>query len=91
MLIQDRSNQDIANQAVLEVSDRMLYDVENLRKPVQHGPLDTRLVTYFQTGVQQKFSADTGIMCREYQIRIAPVEPVVNDWRIAMAISVIFD
>ena len=40
----DRSNQDIANQAVLEVSDRMLYDVENLRRPVQHGPLDQRLV-----------------------------------------------
>ncbi|KAG0652415.1 DNA-directed RNA polymerase III largest subunit [Hyphodiscus hymeniophilus] len=43
LLMQDRSNQDIANQAVLEVSDRMLYDVENLRKPVLHGPLDTRL------------------------------------------------
>jgi DNA-directed RNA polymerase III subunit RPC1 len=40
----DRSNQDIVNQAVLEVSDRLLYDVENLRRPVQHGPLDSRLV-----------------------------------------------
>jgi DNA-directed RNA polymerase III subunit RPC1 len=39
-----RSNQDIVNQAVLEVSDRMLYDVEKLRRPVQHGPLDARLV-----------------------------------------------
>lgn len=39
-----QSNQDIVNQAVLEVSDRMLYDIENERKPSQHGPLDTRLV-----------------------------------------------
>ena len=48
VLMQDRSNQDIANQAVLEVSDRMLYDVENLRKPVPHGPLDTRLVGHLR-------------------------------------------
>ncbi|TPX15815.1 uncharacterized protein E0L32_000149 [Thyridium curvatum] len=40
-----QSNQDIVNQAVLEVSDRMLYDIENERKPSQHGPLDTRLGT----------------------------------------------
>ena len=39
-----RSNQDIANQAVLEVSDRLLYDIENNRAPYQHGPLDPRLV-----------------------------------------------
>lgn len=44
VLIRERSNQDIVNQAVLEVSDRMLYDVEKLRRPVQHGPLDARLV-----------------------------------------------
>jgi len=39
-----RSNQDIANQAVLEVSDRLLYDIENNRAPYRHGPLDPRLV-----------------------------------------------
>jgi hypothetical protein len=39
-----RSNQDIANQAVLEVSDRLLYDIENNRAPYRHGPLDSRLV-----------------------------------------------
>ncbi|KZZ94312.1 DNA-directed RNA polymerase III [Moelleriella libera RCEF 2490] len=39
-----QSNQDIANQAVLEVSDRLLYDIENNRAPYRHGPLDPRLV-----------------------------------------------
>ncbi|KAL2205578.1 beta and beta-prime subunits of DNA dependent RNA-polymerase [Sarocladium strictum] len=38
-----QSNQDIANQAVLEVSDRLLYDIENNRAPYKHGPLDPRL------------------------------------------------
>ena len=40
-----RSNQDIVNQAVLEVSDQMLYDIENNRAPYKHGPLDPRLVS----------------------------------------------
>ena len=40
------SNQDLVNQAVLEVSDHMLYNVEQMRQPVSHGPLDTRLVGY---------------------------------------------
>jgi hypothetical protein len=39
-----RSIQDIVNQAVLEVSDRVLYDVEKMRKPVPNGALDARLV-----------------------------------------------
>lgn len=43
-LIQPRSTQDIVNQAVLEVSDRVLYDVEKMRRPVPHGALDPRLV-----------------------------------------------
>ncbi|CAI4212150.1 unnamed protein product [Parascedosporium putredinis] len=40
-----QSNQDIANQTVLEVSDRLLYDIENNRAPYSHGPLDPRLGT----------------------------------------------
>ncbi|KEZ40633.1 DNA-directed RNA polymerase III subunit RPC1 [Scedosporium apiospermum] len=40
-----QSNQDITNQAVLEVSDRLLYDIENNRAPYRHGPLDPRLGT----------------------------------------------
>ena len=40
-----RSNQDIVNQAVLEVSDMVLYDVEKNRSPFRHGPLDPRLVS----------------------------------------------
>ncbi|KAJ9137803.1 DNA-directed RNA polymerase subunit [Coniochaeta hoffmannii] len=45
-----QSNQDIVNQAVLEVSDRMLYDIEKGRTPSQHGPLDPRLGTSSKTG-----------------------------------------
>ncbi|KAH8820997.1 hypothetical protein F5884DRAFT_840392 [Xylogone sp. PMI_703] len=45
-----QSNQDIVNQAVLEVSDRMLYDVEKMRKPVPHGALDQRLGTSIKGG-----------------------------------------
>ncbi|PHH63865.1 hypothetical protein CDD81_5422 [Ophiocordyceps australis] len=45
-----QSNQDIANQAVLEVSDRLLYDIENNRAPYRHGPLDPRLGTSSKTG-----------------------------------------
>ncbi|PNY27993.1 DNA-directed RNA polymerase subunit [Tolypocladium capitatum] len=44
-----QSNQDIANQAVLEVSDRLLYDIENNRAPYRHGPLDPRLGTSSKT------------------------------------------
>jgi len=46
-----QSNQDIVNQAVLEVSDRMLYDVEKMRRPVAHGALDTRLGTSSKSGI----------------------------------------
>ncbi|ROT36198.1 DNA-directed RNA polymerase III subunit RPC1 [Sodiomyces alkalinus F11] len=45
-----QSSQDIANQAVLEVSDRLLYDIENNRAPYHHGPLDPRLGTSSKTG-----------------------------------------
>ncbi|GAO15382.1 hypothetical protein UVI_02010460 [Ustilaginoidea virens] len=38
-----QSNQNIANQAVVEVSDRLLYDIENNRAPYRNGPLDPRL------------------------------------------------
>lgn len=40
-----QSTQDILNQGVLEVSDNLLYDVENNRAPFKHGPLDPRLVS----------------------------------------------
>ncbi|KJZ77416.1 DNA-directed RNA polymerase III subunit RPC1 [Hirsutella minnesotensis 3608] len=45
-----QSNQDIANQAVLEVSDRLLYDIEKNRAPYRHGPLDPRLGTSSKIG-----------------------------------------
>jgi DNA-directed RNA polymerase III subunit RPC1 len=40
-----RSHQDIVSQGVLEVSDNLLYDVENRRAAFPHGPLDPRLGT----------------------------------------------
>ncbi|KAH8685994.1 hypothetical protein BGZ60DRAFT_396627 [Tricladium varicosporioides] len=46
-----QSNQDIVNQAVLEVSDRILYDVEKNRRPISHGPLDSRLGISSKTGL----------------------------------------
>lgn len=40
----NRSNQDISNQAVTEISNRLLYDIENNRAPYKNGPLDIQLV-----------------------------------------------
>ncbi|KAM0439821.1 hypothetical protein ACHAPT_000918 [Fusarium lateritium] len=45
-----QSNQDIANQAVVEISDRLLYDIDNNRAPYRHGPLDSRLGTSSKLG-----------------------------------------
>lgn len=42
-----RSNQDISNQAVTEISNRLLYDIENNRAPYKNGPLDIQLVRCF--------------------------------------------
>ena len=41
-----QSSQDIVNQAVLEVSDKLLYDVDKDRSPIPHGPLDPQLVKF---------------------------------------------
>ncbi|KAI0137986.1 beta and beta-prime subunits of DNA dependent RNA-polymerase [Hypoxylon sp. NC0597] len=46
-----QSNQDIVNQAVIEVSDRTMYDISRGREPTQHGPLDKRLGTSSKTGI----------------------------------------
>ncbi|KAI1098680.1 beta and beta-prime subunits of DNA dependent RNA-polymerase [Jackrogersella minutella] len=46
-----QSNQDIVNQAVLEVSDRTMYDVGRGREPITNGPLDKRLGTSSKTGI----------------------------------------
>ncbi|KAJ6785495.1 hypothetical protein PWT90_04307 [Aphanocladium album] len=45
-----QSNQDISNQAVTEISNRLLYDIENNRAPYQNGPLDYQLGTSSKTG-----------------------------------------
>lgn len=39
-----QSNQDMANQGVIEVSDRLLYNVDRGRSPAQYGAVDGRLV-----------------------------------------------
>ncbi|KAI9745421.1 MAG: hypothetical protein M1818_000955 [Claussenomyces sp. TS43310] len=46
-----QSNQDIVKQAVIECSDRMLYDVERNGTPVRNGVLDPRL------GISAKYGA----------------------------------
>ncbi|CZS90368.1 probable DNA-directed RNA polymerase III subunit RPC1 [Rhynchosporium agropyri] len=46
-----QSNTQIVNQGVLEVSDRILYNMEAGRKPMENGPLDTRLGTSSKTGI----------------------------------------
>ncbi|KAI9845198.1 MAG: hypothetical protein M1838_001838 [Thelocarpon superellum] len=43
------SNQDIVNQAVIEVSDRQLFDIDNDRAPIPNGALDGRLGTCSKT------------------------------------------
>lgn len=40
-----QSNQDIVNQAVIEISNRTMYDVEQGREPTANGVLDKRLVS----------------------------------------------
>lgn len=48
------SNQDIVNQAVLEVSDRNCYDLITVgqnRTITRHGPLDQRMGTSSKTGI----------------------------------------
>ena len=44
MFFVSSSNQDIVNQAVIEVSDRQLFDLDHDRAQVQNGALDGRLV-----------------------------------------------
>ncbi|KAI0842643.1 beta and beta-prime subunits of DNA dependent RNA-polymerase [Hypoxylon sp. FL0890] len=46
-----QANQDIVNQAVIEVSDRTMYDVGRGREPTEHGPLDKRLGISSKTGI----------------------------------------
>ncbi|KAM0265352.1 hypothetical protein ACHAQJ_000193 [Trichoderma viride] len=45
-----QSNQDIVNQGVLEVSQRMLYDIDNNRSPLTNGALDLRMGTSSKSG-----------------------------------------
>jgi DNA-directed RNA polymerase III subunit RPC1 len=45
-----QSNQDIVNQAVLEVSHSDFYDIRNGRVPFSHSALDPRLVGFPRMG-----------------------------------------
>jgi|SRR5271154_6440349 len=42
-LISGRSNQDIINQAHVELADRRLFDLDNGRRNLEYGPLDKRM------------------------------------------------
>ncbi|KAI9831688.1 MAG: hypothetical protein M1819_004754 [Sarea resinae] len=44
------SYQDVVNQAMVEVSDRSLYNLDQNRAVVQHGPLDGRMGTSSKSG-----------------------------------------
>lgn len=46
-----QSNQDIVNQAVIEISNRTMYDVEQGREPTANGVLDKRLGTSSKQGI----------------------------------------
>ncbi|KAE8454074.1 hypothetical protein EG329_007852 [Mollisiaceae sp. DMI_Dod_QoI] len=46
-----QSIQDVSAQAVIEVSDRMLYDIEKMRRPTPNGALDARLGISSKTGL----------------------------------------
>ncbi|KUJ15690.1 beta and beta-prime subunits of DNA dependent RNA-polymerase [Mollisia scopiformis] len=46
-----QSIQDVSAQAVIEVSDRMLYDIEKMRRPTPNGALDARLGISSKTGI----------------------------------------
>ncbi|TGO27463.1 hypothetical protein BPAE_0041g00130 [Botrytis paeoniae] len=45
-----QSNQDIVNQGVIEVSNKMLYNVDAGRTAIPHGPVDPRLGTSSKSG-----------------------------------------
>ncbi|KAI6092097.1 beta and beta-prime subunits of DNA dependent RNA-polymerase [Hypoxylon rubiginosum] len=45
-----QSNQDIVNQAVIEISDRNMYDIDRGREPTSNGILDKRLGISSKTG-----------------------------------------
>ncbi|KAJ9156363.1 DNA-directed RNA polymerase subunit [Pleurostoma richardsiae] len=45
-----QSKQDIVTQGVVEVSERLLYNIENNRAPLTHGALDPRLGTSSKAG-----------------------------------------
>ncbi len=53
MLTSCRSNQDVVNQAVLEISDRQLYDLSRDRAVAANGPLDNRMGISSKNGVCQ--------------------------------------
>jgi hypothetical protein len=88
VLILRRSNQDIVNQAVLEVSDRVLYDVEKMRQPVPHGALDARLVGLPELWYKGDLLADSCISSRESPARPACAKPAARDFIAATGISV---
>jgi hypothetical protein len=56
-----QSNQHVANQAVIEVSNRLLYDIEKNRSAYPHGPLDSRLVSLYSHSLTDPTSSSITI------------------------------
>jgi hypothetical protein len=82
-----RSEQDILNQAVIEVSSRLLYDIEKNREAFRHGPLDPRLVCRFSCA---KFGPDWRAYfsleyCRESRANQAYALPATSLYRPVVA------
>lgn len=80
-----RSNQDIANQAVLEVSNRLLYDIEKNRAPHPHGPLDPRLVRRLDATRHLQPPTNRFASSRAHRARPANAPPASTLFRTATA------
>lgn len=80
----------VSAQAVIEVSDRMLYDVEKMRRPTPNGALDARLVGYSEY-TRRFMLADEYSFRRVYRARPESARPVVKDFKTVMVILAISD
>lgn len=87
-----QSNQDIVNQAVIEVSDRTMYDIDRGREPTSNGILDKRLVSLHNSSFVINFRPCANILIsREFQARLALVRLVACDYKTASVTGATFD
>lgn len=72
---------DILKQSEVEVSSRVLYDITKGRIPMEHGPLDTRLVCIVILDV-----CEVNNVFRESQTTSQSAQHVTERWLLARAI-----